>query len=250
MVKSNEQLSHLPNILGSFGFGAGNMDKTCGVLSGGEKIRLCFARIFVNPPNLLILDEPTTHLDIAAREALQEALAQYNGTVCLVSHDIEFVREVADTIVAMRPPGIRKYFGNYEYYLEKSAQENLNVAEENIVIDDKAAQGINNSENTFNNSKERRRERARKRQEIAATKKKAEKALKVIESKIEKLEFEQAETAKLLAGDTDSGLTVDFAQVNRRLAELQSELDKCGAEWEKAMENFEEIMELNDAINA
>ena len=250
MVKNNEQLNSLPNILGSFGFGSGNMDKTCGVLSGGEKIRLCFARIFVNPPNLLILDEPTTHLDIAAREALQEALAQYNGTVCLVSHDIEFIREVADTIVAMRPPGIRKYFGNYEYYLEKSAQENLNVAEENIVIDDKVTQSANDLENTFSNSKERRRERARKRQEIAATKKKAEKALKTIESKIEKLEFEQAETAKLLAGDTDSGTAVDFAQVNRRLSELQSELDKCSAEWEKAMEDFEEIMELNDAINA
>jgi len=237
MVRTNEQLSALPNMLGSFGFSAGAMDKTCGVLSGGEKIRLCFARIFVNPPNLLILDEPTTHLDIAAREALQEALAQYKGTVCLVSHDIEFVRESANTIVAVRDSGIRKYFGDYEYYLEKSAQEHLGVAEKNIVIVEAKKES---------NSKERRRERARQRQELAATKKKAEKVLKKIEVKIEKLEFERAEKVELLAGDG----TVDFAEVNQHLARLQSELDRCSAEWEKAMEDFEEIMELNDAINA
>ena len=237
VTRTAEQVRNLPNMLGSFGFSGEAMDKRCGVLSGGEKIRLCFARIFVNPPNLLILDEPTTHLDIAAREALQEALAQYKGTVCLVSHDIEFVRESANTIVSVRDGKIRKYFGDYEYYLEKSAQEHLNVAEKNIVIVDSKKEG---------NSKERRRERARQRQELAATRKKAEKVLKKIEAKIEKLEFERAEKVELLAGDGN----VDFAEVNRHLAQLQSELDKCGAEWEKAMEDFEEIMELNDAINA
>ena len=237
VARTQEQIASLPAMLGSFGFGAGAMDKTCGVLSGGEKIRLCFARIFVNPPNLLILDEPTTHLDIAAREALQEALAQYKGTVCLVSHDIEFVSASADTIVAVRDGGIRKYFGNYEYYLEKSAQEHLGVDEKNIVIVDSKKEG---------NSKERRRERARQRQELAATKKKAEKALKNIEAKIEKLEFERAEKVELLAGDGN----VDFAEVNRHLARLQSELDNCGVEWEKAMKDFDEIMKLNDAINA
>ncbi len=237
MVKSREQLSALPGMLGSFGFGAGNMDKICGVLSGGEKIRLCFARIFVNPPNLLVLDEPTTHLDIAAREALQAALAQYKGTVCLVSHDIEFVREVATTVVAMRLQGIRKYFGDYEYYLEKSAQENLGVAEKDIVIVEQKKEG---------SSKERRRERARQRQELAATKKKAQQALKKIESKIEKLESERAGLVELLAGDEN----VDFAEVNRHSAQLQSELDRHSAEWEKAMEDFDEIIELNDAINA
>jgi len=237
MTKTAEQVKSLPNMLGSFGFSAGAMDKTCGVLSGGEKIKLCFARIFVNPPNLLILDEPTTHLDIAAREALQEALAQYKGTVCLVSHDIEFVRECANTIVAVRDGGIRKYFGDYEYYLEKSAQEHLGVKEKNIVIVETKKEG---------NSKERRRERARQRQELAATKKKAEQVLKKIEKKIEKLEFERAEKVKLLARDRD----VDFAKVNQQLAQLQSELDSCSAKWEKAMEDFEEIMELNDTINA
>ncbi|MDD3119080.1 MAG: ABC-F family ATP-binding cassette domain-containing protein [Victivallales bacterium] len=119
----------LMNLLGSFGFCGDDTAKLCRVLSGGEKIRLLFARIFVNPPNFLLLDEPTTHLDIAAREALQQALAQYEGTVCLVSHDIEFISNVAENIIAMTPQGIHRYYGNYHYYREKSEQLSGNADE-------------------------------------------------------------------------------------------------------------------------
>ena len=66
----------------------------------------------MNPPNFLVLDEPTTHLDIAAREALQQAICNYTGTVCIVSHDIEFLRGTVTGIVEMRSPGIRLYYGN------------------------------------------------------------------------------------------------------------------------------------------
>ena len=86
-------------IVGAFGFSGEDAQKLCKVLSGGEKIRLCFARIFVNPPNLLVLDEPTTHLDIAAREALQQSIQEYTGTVCMVSHDVEFLRGAANIIL-------------------------------------------------------------------------------------------------------------------------------------------------------
>ena len=115
-------VASLPNVLGSFGFSGSDQSKLCKVLSGGEKIRLCFARIFVNPPNLLVLDEPTTHLDISAREMLQNMVKSYKGTVCFVSHDIEFIRGTAELIFTVTPSGVRKYFGNYDYYLEKSAE--------------------------------------------------------------------------------------------------------------------------------
>ena len=92
------------------------------MLSGGEKIRLAFARIFIQPPNLLILDEPTTHLDIHGREALEEAIRAYKGAVCLVSHNVTFVRNTAQRIVAMAPPGIACYAGGYDYYLEKTGR--------------------------------------------------------------------------------------------------------------------------------
>jgi ATP-binding cassette subfamily F protein 3 len=107
-----EDMKRIRSVLGSFGFTGDDVDKQCQVLSGGEKIRLSFARIFINHPNFLILDEPTTHLDLHTRESLQKAISDYKGTVCLVSHDIEFVKKAADTIVEMRPPSIKKYYGN------------------------------------------------------------------------------------------------------------------------------------------
>lgn len=109
-------------LLGSFGFSADTVYKSVGVLSGGEKIRLAFARMFIQHPSFLILDEPTTHLDLQAREALEQAIKEYTGTVCFVSHDIAFVRNVADSIVAITPEGVTRYAGDYVYYQEKSRQ--------------------------------------------------------------------------------------------------------------------------------
>ena len=107
-------------MLGGFFFSGDAVEKKIAVLSGGEKMRVAFARLLVNPPNFLMLDEPTTHLDIPSREALENALHDYEGTLCLVSHDIEFTRHVATSIIAMVPPGVRRYPGGYDYYHEKS----------------------------------------------------------------------------------------------------------------------------------
>ena len=146
------------SVLGSFGFQGEAVHKSCKVLSGGEKIRLAFARIFVNPPNLLILDEPTTHLDIAAREGLQEAIHQYKGTVCIVSHDIEFMRNSATTILAMDGKmGVKKYFGDYNYYLEKITGEGAGPMAKESSAEPKA------KENKGQSNKEERRKKAEQR---------------------------------------------------------------------------------------
>jgi ATP-binding cassette subfamily F protein 3 len=111
----------LRNMLGGFGFAGDNIEKQVQVLSGGENLRLALARLLLRPNNFLLLDEPTTHLDIYAREALEEALRNYNGTLCLVSHDITFVRNLATTIYELSPEGVTRYYGNYDYYREKLA---------------------------------------------------------------------------------------------------------------------------------
>ncbi len=226
--------SELLNVLGSFGFSGDASSKACKVLSGGEKIRLCFARIFVNPPNLLVLDEPTTHLDINARELLQEAIRQYPGTVCMVSHDIEFVRNTATTIIAMEEKGPRKYYGSYDYYLEKSAE-----------FATAGAPAAKKEAVSADFSKERRRERARKRAELAGDKKRAEQQVARLEKLLNEQETRQQELAAMLSGDGK----VDFAQVNRELAELQSAIDNTMAEWEKAAAELEEILKLNAKIH-
>ena len=227
----------LMNVLGSFGFSGEASEKCCKVLSGGEKIRLLFARIFVNPPNFLILDEPTTHLDVAARELLQEALRQYKGTVCIVSHDIEFVRNVATTIIAMESPGIRKYFGNYDYYLEKSAQlRNANVTSA-------PEQGLEESADL---AKNRRRARAQARAALADDKKKAQKSVDELESRLAVLEKRQAELLEMVAVPS---LKVDFAEAGKELSKVQKEIASVETAWESAAEMLENILKEIEKIN-
>ena len=222
-----KDMSKVRSLLGSFGFSDENANKQCKVLSGGEKIRLLFARIFANPPNFLILDEPTTHLDIHARENLQEVLKKYTGTVCLVSHDVEFLRNVATTIIAMTPPvGITKYYGNYNYYLEK--------------VGEKKAQPVVSKkvEVSGNEKKLKRQQAAAIRQKYNAEKKKCEKDVGNFEREIEKLEGEKEKLhQELLKNDS----TIDFPGINRRLKEVDYELSIATDSWEKAaleLENF------------
>ena len=226
--------NNIPAVLGSFGFPGDAAYKPCSVLSGGEKIRLCFARIFVNPPNLLILDEPTTHLDIAGREILQEVLQNYKGTLCLVSHDREFVRNVATTIIAMKEYGVKKYFGNYDYFLEKTAAENAASAPAAVKVVEKS-----------DNAKLRRQERARQRQALSAEKKAAEKRVAELEQKVEKLDARQQELMAKLAEPPGA----DFGDLMRESAIVQDKLDAATALWEEAMEKLEEILAANAAIH-
>ena len=226
--------NNIPAVLGSFGFPGDAAYKPCSVLSGGEKIRLCFARIFVNPPNLLILDEPTTHLDIAGREILQEVLQNYKGTLCLVSHDIEFVRNVATTIIAMKEYGVKKYFGNYDYFLEKTAAETAAAAPATVKVAEKT-----------DNAKLRRQERAKQRQALSAEKKAAEKRVAELEQKVEKLDARQQELLAKLAEPPGA----DFGDLMRESAIVQDKLDAATALWEEAMEKLEEILAANAAIH-
>lgn len=117
----------LRTILGAFLFTGDDAEKRVSVLSGGEKSRLNLAKFLINPPNFLLLDEPTTHLDVDAVDALIQALTNYRGTLIFISHDIHFVRSVANVVYEVAVPDtqegrVRKFYGNFDYYLEKKAQ--------------------------------------------------------------------------------------------------------------------------------
>lgn len=221
-------------ILGSFGFQGDATAKPCGVLSGGEKIRLAFARIFINPPNLLILDEPTTHLDIAAREALQQAVCDYPGTVCMVSHDIEFIRRSATTIYAMNGKlGVVKYYGDYTYYRSKIDE---------IEDADIAASGKKSAESSARppklDKKEERRRKAAERQKKQGGRGRLEREAAELESQIEAREKERGELLELLA---DNAGDLNYAEMNKKLKDIEIQITWSTDKWNQVAEKIDEL---------
>jgi ATP-binding cassette subfamily F protein 3 len=227
--------SDVRDLLGGFGFSGPSIDKHVSVLSGGEKVRLALARLLLKPCNVLLLDEPTTHLDIYAREALEDALREYGGTLCLVSHDVDFVRHLANTVYAMTPGGIRRYYGGYDYYREKLAEESGSVSPAPAHGNEAGASG-----GPSQDRRAQRREDAQLRQEFARRRRPIEKRMAAAEREIEGLEEERDALHKVLV---EAGPGTDFAVVNRRLSEIESRLEELTAEWERDGLALEELAE-------
>ena len=223
------------NQLGAFGFDENDVEKPAGVLSGGEKVRLAFLRLFLSAPNFLLLDEPTTHLDLDGRRLLQEAVAKYQGTVLVVSHDIDFVRSVATSVLEITREGVRRFPGGYDYYREKKDQEAAAAqnrapapVKENPVPGDSRPM----------TSKELRRQRAEERAKIAPKVKELKKRIETAERKIDELQKALDEASAELFNPTPS---TDFAEANRKVRTLQFEIDRYTADWEEAAGELEKL---------
>ena len=123
VMESGKDLSEneARGILGSFLFRKDEIYKKTDVLSGGEKTRLNLIKFLVDPPNLLLMDEPTTHLDIHSVESLTLALSSYGGTLVFISHDVHFIRKLATKVLHVNNGQVTPYPGGYDYFLEKTA---------------------------------------------------------------------------------------------------------------------------------
>lgn len=222
------------SVLGSFLFPGDTIEKQVQVLSGGEKMRLSIACMLLKAPNFLLLDEPTTHLDIPSREALEEALASYEGTLLLVSHDIQFVRRVATRVIAMVPQNIRRYPGGYDYYREKIQAEMDTMAS---VSADKSS-----GKHQVNSRKALRQERAMQRQELYNLTKDLKRKIASEEKHIENLENQQHLLAAALQDTAKAKIGLDFESLGKRLKQVQHEIEEATREWEKHSTELESII--------
>ncbi|MGZ3534821.1 MAG: ATP-binding cassette domain-containing protein, partial [Thermodesulfobacteriota bacterium] len=118
-VATDESQTELRTLLGAFLFSGDEIEKKVSVLSGGEKSRLVLAKMLLKPGNFLLLDEPTSHLDIPSRNVLEMALKQFQGTICLITHDRHLINEIANKVIEIDNGVPHLYPGNYDYYLYK-----------------------------------------------------------------------------------------------------------------------------------
>jgi ATPase subunit of ABC transporter with duplicated ATPase domains len=116
-------IGSLRSLAGCFGFSGDDVDKSCRILSGGEKARLVLAKMLYDPPNFLVLDEPTNHLDMATKDMLVKALAAFEGTMLMVSHDRRFLAALSNRVLELTPQGPVVYGGGYTEYVAASGHE-------------------------------------------------------------------------------------------------------------------------------
>lgn len=201
------------NRLGAFLFSGDDVQKAVGMLSGGEKARLLLAKLSMQNDNFLVLDEPTNHLDIDSREVLENALIDFDGTLLFVSHDRYFINRVADKVLEISAEGSKLYLGDYDYYLEKKAEEAEIAALLSAESDAISEQSVPSSYQVSKNDQKWRRKLTR---EIEAL----DEQLQVLDVSIAELHEQMVESSE------------DFV----KLGELQKALDAMMAEKETVEE--------------
>lgn len=219
------------SILASFLFTAEDIDKTVGQLSGGQKARLTLTVLSLEKDNFLLMDEPTNHLDIEAKEVLEQALDNYDGTLLFVSHDRYFINELANKIISVRDGHAKIYNGNYSYYLDEKAKQAAAVQEA------KAEQTESTTSANQNQGKlSYQEQKARDSQ-----KRKLERAISDAEARIEKLENEEQEIQTEMANPDIAASFEKLGPLQEKLSAVQEQLDQANTDWENALEALDEF---------
>jgi ATP-binding cassette subfamily F protein 3 len=223
-------------LLGSFLFRGDDVFKKVSVLSGGEKSRLALVKLLLDPPNLLLMDEPTTHLDMTSIDALVYALEQFQGTLIFISHDVYFIRALASHVVHVNAGRLTHYPGGYQYYLDKTRASSARAA-----LTSGGTGGKNLSQNLAPASgrpaldrKEQKRIEAQQRQARSHERKSQQQRVHELEKEIQTLEARQTELTAELEKPETYGKSGRAQQINRELADAQHRLAALTPEWEAA----------------
>ena len=223
-------------VLGSFLFRGDDVFKTVRVLSGGEKSRLALVKLLLDPPNLLLMDEPTTHLDIGSIDALIGALKQYHGTLIFISHDVHFIRAIATSVLHVTAGQLTKYPGDYDYYLDKSKAGSAKIALTAGSSLDKERPITSGPAPRSGMREQKEQQRADAEVRKAAAKAKREKAARVhaLEMKIATLEGRQKELVAELEDPAAYEPGGRAVAINRELSAVTDDLAQITAQWEIA----------------
>lgn len=222
--------TRLRDILGAFLFRGEDIDKKVKVLSGGERARLSMARMMLEPRNLLVLDEPTNHMDMRSKDILKNAIMKYDGTVVVVSHDREFLDGMVQKVYEFRDGGVKEYLGGIYYFLEKRKLESLQEVERRDAPAKtalKAAESGASGKLSYEQKKEQEKQ-ARK----------AKKAVETIEAELAGIEKQIAEYDAKFAAAAEYN-EADYKAYN----ELKNRYEHQMHEWEKASYELELIEE-------
>jgi ATP-binding cassette subfamily F protein 3 len=222
-------------ILGAFLFRKDDVHKKVSVLSGGEKSRLALARLLVKPPNLLLMDEPTTHLDIASIDALVNALKTFDGTFIFISHDVYFIRALAQNVLHVHSGRLTPYAGNYDYYLEKSRAKNERAALTAGFTDARPVQDAKPGKGGQAAAK------VPDRRANPAAVKKLRVEVGHLEEEVSKLEKKQNELAAALEAPETYSEPGRAQHLNRELSAIVDLLGAATAAWEKAAAELIEL---------
>ena len=227
-------------VLGCFLFRDDDVFKRVSVLSGGEKTRLALVKLLLDPPNLLLMDEPTTHLDLASVEALVAALEQYQGTLIFISHDVYFIRAIANHVVHVKAGQLTHYPGDYQYYLDKTAalQAALNPTPP---PGNGKVSATDLAERPSNRSREQKRIEAQQRQVRYQQRKAQQDVVTALETEIASLEERQASLTAELEDPATYATPGAGAEITRELAEVVQRLKTCTADWERAPSKLTEL---------
>ena len=237
MTGQNQNLlrTQVRTILGSFLFSGDDVEKKVGILSGGERSRLSLARMLASPASLLLLDEPTNHLDIRSREVLSAALADYEGTLCVISHDRYFLDGFIDRVWEVNNGFVKEYVGNY------SAYENLKIEEFEIELLKPKAAGKTPSASPYLQDRDRKRLEAEERNRKYKTLKPLKINLKTVEDQLENVLEKKITTQKTLANQNtyEPKSKELLLKTLKQQAQLATEEKTLTKEWEDLLSQIE-----------
>lgn len=210
--------------LGSFLFKGDDVFKELSAFSGGERARVALLKLMLAGGNFLLLDEPTNHLDTGSREALENTLSEYEGTLLIISHDRYFINKLADRILYLSQDGVTEYLGNYDYYIEKS--KSLEQSKDSITTKTEIRPKVNEY-------KQRKEQQAN---------------LRKLKTRIKKFEDEMAELDKLeetlqqeLLSESVSNDFEELVQLTTALEQCQCKKNEVYEQWEELQLEFEEM---------